>query len=66
MQIQTHLGLPATSPHVHARAVAVPPPANPAPPPLASKDPLDMLAVAEVTATPPAVPQPIQVEDDSS
>ena len=66
MQIKSHLSLPATSPYVLARAVVVPSPASPVPPPLASTDPLDVLVAAAVAATLPAAPQPVQAEDDSS
>ena len=66
MQIQSHLGLPTTSPYVPARSVAVPPIAGPTPPPPASTDSLDVLATAAVASTPPVAPQPVQAEDDSS
>ena len=81
MQLQSHLGLPAVSPHAPAQASTTPPPAGSAPPLLAPTDPLDMLAVAAASTTPPAAPtatppaasspplaapQPVQAEDDSS
>ena len=66
MQLQSHMGLPVVSPYVPAHASATPPPAGSAPPPPAPADPLDVLATAEASATPPAAPQPVQAEDDSS
>ena len=65
MQIQSHLDLPTISLYVPAQAIVVPPPAGPASPPLASADPLDVLAVVVVAATLPVSPQPLQAEDDS-
>ena len=66
MQLQSHLGLPAISPHAPAQASTIPPPARSAPPPSAPADSLDVLAAAAASATPPAAPQPAQAEDDSS
>ena len=66
MQLQSHMGLPAVSPYVPTQASATPPPAGSAPSPPAPADPLDVLAAAAASATPPAAPQPVQAEDDSS
>ena len=66
MQLQSHQGLLAVSPYVPAHALATPPPVGSAPPPLALVDPLDVLVVAVASGTPPAAPQPVQAEDDSS
>ena len=67
MQIQSHLGLPSISPYVAASAASAPSSAGPVPTPqLAPTNSLDVLAVAAVVATPPAAPQPVQDEDDSS
>ena len=59
MQLQSHMGLPVVSPYVLAQAYATPPPAGSAPPPLAPADPLDVLAAAAASTTPPATPQPV-------
>ena len=66
MQLQSHMGLPVVSPYVPAQASATPPPAGSTPQPLAPTDPLDVLAAAVASATPPAAPQHVQAEDDSS
>ena len=66
MQLKSHLGLPAVSPYVPAHASTTPPLTGSAPPQPAPVDPLDVLAAAAASATPPAAPQPVQAKDDSS
>ena len=66
MQLQSHMGLPVVSPYVPARDSPTPPSAGSVPPPPAPADPLDVLESIAASATPPAAPQPVQAEDDSS
>ena len=67
MQIKSHLGLPAISPSVPALAASSPSPAGPIlTPHPAPADSLDVLEAVVVAATPPAAPQPVEDEDDSS
>ena len=66
MQLQSHLGLSAVSPHAPAQASAISPPTVSAPPPSAPTASLDVLAAAAASATSPTAPQPDQAEDDPS
>ena len=66
MQIQSHLGLLAISPYVPAQDFSAPTPQASAPPPPDPAPSLDVLAATAVAATPPVVPQPVQIEDTSS
>ena len=66
MQLQSHQGLPAVSPYVPSQAVATPPTTGSDPPPSALANPLDVLAAAVASTTPPAAHQLVEVEDDSS
>ena len=65
MQLQSHLSLPAVSPHAPAQSSATPPPTGSAPPPPAPTNPLDALTAAAASTTTPAAPQLFQAEDDS-
>ena len=56
IQLQSDMGLLAVSPYVPTQASATPLPVGSAPPPTAPADPLDVLAAAAKSATPPAAP----------
>ena len=64
MQIQSHLELPAISPHVPTQTIPTSTPAGPVPPPPpAPAGSLAILTAVAVASTPPAAPQPAQIED---
>ena len=67
MRIESHLGLPASSPQDSTQPSVVPPQTGSAPPPEAPAASLDVLAAAAASATSPtAAPQPTQAEDELS
>ena len=65
MQIKSHMSQHAIS--VPTPAASTPSPEEPVPTPWqALVDSFDVLAATAVATTPPAAPQPVQDEDDSS